>query len=534
MAMFSVLDGHPQSEQNRVRLSHDFIERRMTQTRTIVVHIPSSVVGDGEIAVPQLGDVLTGPLRFVELPDTASDIVRVRARLEPSNREPILQYTGNNSPRKWEWSGLLRGDGWTASWRGFRPRTGEVELAGRFIGDFGYDTDGRFRGRVTRVQMVSERFERGRDQRWTHVPGHRSLREVDAAPRFFGTPPMAEDVLSPINLEQSVAVDLDLDDVPALPVRPSVVPGDVSVAGQLRWIADAELPLVVSLGADGSITEYRLPTRIGRGPRIWATETGCWAAGTNGTYWISHGNDPVKVDDRPVYNAASNGNTLLACTDDATWRLYSPNSTPIDVDGLRGWVNSVAVEDDCFIAVVRPADQSVIRLVRVSVTAESTIGPEIPPAPRGHGNPYLAGTPLRLIRGVDIARVRRDLGVRDDGDKLGRDQFHGGQLGRYAWTIGHPPDGTSSSDWWPLPVPVSYDRGEQFWLFTIYDAETFAPLTSVPVFATRPNVTIGDDGRVLLIGRGVQMVYPHAPIMQVPTELDVARLIDASRRVPKS
>lgn len=506
----------------------------MTGTRTIVVHIPSSVVGDGEIAVPLVGAVLTGPLRFVELPDSDPDVVRIRAHLEPSKREPILQNTGQNTSRRWEWGGLLRGDGWAASWRGFRPLTGEVELVGRFSGDFGYDTDGRFRGRVTRVRMVSERFERGRDAHWTHVPGHRNSRDVDAAPRFFGIPPLTEDELGPIDLEHSVAVDIDLDDVPALPVRPSVVPGDVSVAGRTWWIADSELPLVVALGADSSVTEYRLPTRIGRGPRIWATETGCWAAGTNGMYWISPGNDPVQVDDRPVYNAASNGNTLLACTDDATWRLYSPKLAPIDVDALRGWVNSVAVEDDCFVAVVRPADQSVIRLVRVSVTGESTIGPEITPESRRHGRPYLAGEPLRLIRGVGIARVRRDLGVRDDGDKLGRDQFHGGQLGRYAWTIGHPPDGTSSSGWWPLPGPVSYDRGEQFWLFTIYDAETFAPLTSVPVFVTRPNVTIDEDGRVLLIGRGVQMVYPHTPIMQVPTELDVARLIDSSRRVPKS
>lgn len=506
----------------------------MTSTRTIVVHIPSSVVGDGEIAAPQVGAMLTGPLRFVELPVDAPDVVRIRTRLEPSKQEPILQYTSPNTSRRWEWSGLLRGDGWTASWRGFQPLTGVVELVGRFSGDFGYDTGGRFRGRVTRVRMISERFEQQPDVGWAQVPGHRSSRDVDAAPRFFGAPPLTDDELGPIDLEHSVAVDIDLDDVPALPVRPSVLPGDVSVAGRKRWIADSELPLVVALGADSSVTEYRLPTRIGQGPRIWATETGCWAAGTNGTYWISHGNDPVQVDDRPVYNAASNGNTLLACTDDATWRLYSPNSTPIDVDALRGWVNSVAVEDDCFIAVVRPADQSVIRLVRVSVTGESTIGPEIPPESRRHGRPYLAGEPLRLIRGIDIARVGRDLGVRDDGDKLGRDQFHGGQLGRYAWTIGHPPDGTSSSGWWPLPGPVSYDRGEQFWLFTIYDAETFAPLTSVPVFATRPNVTIDDDGRVLLIGRGVQMVYPHAPIMQVPTELDVARLIDASRRVPKS
>ncbi|MDJ0396250.1 hypothetical protein QMK17_23360 [Rhodococcus sp. G-MC3] len=437
-------------------------------------------------------------------------------------------------PRRWEWSGLLRGDGWTASWRGFRPLTGEVELVGRFSGNFGYDTDGRFRGRITRVRMVSERIERRRDAGWTHVPGHRGYREVDFAPKFFGDPPMTADEFGPVDLEQSVAVDIDLDDVPALPIQPSVVPGDVSVAGRLRWIADSELPLIVVIASDSSVTEYRLPVKTGQGPRIWATETGCWATGTNGTYWISHGDDPVQVDDRPVYNAAINGCTLLTCTDDATWRLYSPDATPIDVDAVHGWVNSLAVEDDSFIAVVRPADRPGVRLVRVSVHGETTIGPEIPSEPRGHGKPYLAGSPLRLIRGVDMALVQRDLRVRDDGEKLGHAQFHGGQLGHFAWTIGHPPDGTSSSGWWPLPGPVSYDRGTQFWLFTMYDAETFAPLTSVPVFATRPHVTIDHDSRILLIGRGVQMVYPHDPVMQVPIELNVADLVDDSRRLPQS
>ncbi|MDJ0396249.1 hypothetical protein QMK17_23355 [Rhodococcus sp. G-MC3] len=63
----------------------------MTGSRTLVVHIASSVIGDGEIAVPQVGAVLTGPLRFVEMPDAAPDVVRIKARLEPSSQVPILQ-----------------------------------------------------------------------------------------------------------------------------------------------------------------------------------------------------------------------------------------------------------------------------------------------------------------------------------------------------------------------------------------------------------------------------------------------------------
>ena len=87
---------------------------------------------------------------------------------------------------------------------------------------------------------------------------------------------------------------------------------------------------------------------------------------------------------------------------------------------------------------------------------------------------------------------------------------------------------------WPLPGPVSYERGEQFWLFTVYDAETLSPLTSAPVFATRPAVTIDDDDRIFLVGRGVQALYPDDPPMQAPTELNVAHLVDVSRHLPTS
>lgn len=506
----------------------------MNRPRALVVHIPSSVIGDGEIPPPQVGAVLTGPLRFVELPATEPDLVRIRARLEPSGTDPILQYAGENVPRRWEWSGLLHGDGWTASWRGLRPATGEVELLGRFSGVFGYDTDGRFRGKVTRVQMVSERFERRPSAGWVHVPGHRVSREVDSAARFFGTHEFMADEAGPVDVEHSVAVEIDLDDVTPLHARPSVVPGDVSAAGTMRWIADAELPLIVAIDSDGKVTEHHLPIKVGRGPRLWATETGCWATGEGGTYWISRGSEPVRVDHRPVYNAEVINDTLLGCTDNAIWRLYSPGATPVDVNALAGWVNSVAVQDNSFVAVVRPAGESYTQLIRVSVTGEPTIGPEIASMPRGHGRPYLAGNPLRLIRGVAVGIVQRDLSVHDTGEKLGGDQFHGGQVGGFMWTIGHPPDGTSASGWWPLPGPVPYDRHEQFWMFTIYDAVTLAPLTSVPVFATRLEMTIDDDGCVLLIGRGVQMVSVDDPIMKAPTELHVADLVDGSRRQPRS
>ncbi|WJJ11313.1 hypothetical protein P9990_22545 [Prescottella equi] len=202
----------------------------MTSRRTLVVQIEEIAIEDGEIAPPRVGEVMSFPLRFVELPESAGDVVTVRVPLEPSTRPPIRQYTGEDTPRSWEWSGLLRGDGWTASWRGFRPLTGRVELTGRFYGVLGND-DGRVRGRVTRVRIVSARFRRRTPGGWEIVPGHRRLRDVDAAPRFFDRDALFESESDEADGDVGALVDLDLDDVPELPARPSIVPGDVSAAG---------------------------------------------------------------------------------------------------------------------------------------------------------------------------------------------------------------------------------------------------------------------------------------------------------------
>ncbi|OZD06963.1 hypothetical protein CH275_07085 [Rhodococcus sp. 06-235-1A] len=501
----------------------------MSDHRTLVVHISSSVIGDGEIAAPRVGAVLTGPLRFVELPDTEPDIVTIKAILEPSGNQPILQQTGQNSSRRWEWTGLLRGEGWTASWRGFIPRTGRVELTGRFLGVFGYDTEGRFRGRVTRAQLVSERYHFVPGEGWEIAPGQCSTRDVVEVERFFGHEPMPDDNSLTVDQENNVMVTLDLDDVPPLPTRPSIVPGDVAAAGGVTWVLDAELPLVVGIDTKGVVAEHVLPAKVGGTRSIWATDTGCWVGGVDGMFWIPRGQEAVRIDSLPAHVGAVNDDRLLVCTGDPTWRMYTPGSGSTDVTAIDGYVNSIAAERDAWIVCVQPRGESVARLVRVTSAGQSTIGPIIPQLPRGHGNPFLAGDPVRLIRGVDVAVVEPDLGIRDDGEQLRRSQFHGGQLGGFAWTIGHPPDGTSSTGWWPLPGPVHYERTEQFWLFTVYDATTLTPLTSAPVFATRPNVAADDTGRILVIARGVRVVRHDDPVLTQPSRVDVARMLTDSR-----
>lgn len=505
----------------------------MKHNRTLVVQVTASVIGDGEIAAPKVGSLLTGPLQFVELPDSAPDAAVVSGVLEPSERGPILQYTGVDSPRRWEWSGLLRGDGWTATWRGFGPRTGRVELTGRFYGDFGHDTDGRFRGRVTRAQIVAERYRRQPGEGWVPVPGFRTLRDVDAAPRFIGDTNTMQDGTGEVDLEIGVLVHLDLDDVPTLPARASIVPGDLSAAGGKLWFVDDELPLVVCLDADRAVTEYVLPSAVGISRRVHATPAGCWVSGLDGTYWCALEAEPVRVDERPVHNGAVRGDTFLACTDSAAWVCFTPDEDPVEVAGAAGYVASIEVVDDGFVAVVRirePEGQGSTRLVHVTAAGEATVGPDVSGEGRRHGDPYLAGDPLRLVRGVDIAVVQPDRSVRDHGERLGRQQFRGGGVGPMMWTIGHPPDGSGEAGWWPLPGPVVVDRTEQFWLFTLYDGRTLLLLTSVPVFTTNPPVTVDDDGQVYVIARGVQMLRSDDPVMQWPRELDVAGLLDESRR----
>ncbi|MFW0873086.1 hypothetical protein [Rhodococcoides corynebacterioides] len=492
----------------------------MTCSRTVVIRIGSSVIGDGEIAVPRRGEVLAGPLQFIETGAEAPHAVRVRAELVPSERPPIWQYTGEASPRRWEWSGLLRGDGWTASWRGAVPRTGQVDLTGVFWGTFGYDTEGRFRGRVTRVRMASERYERRGAGGWYSVPGHYRLREVDTAPRFFGLGDTEHDGDS-ADMETSVVVDLDLDDVPALPVRPELVPGDVSAAGGVAWVVDSALPVVLRIDADDRATRVMLPGAIGTPRRVYATPWGCWVTGQDGAFWVTEGADPVRVDDQPVVAGAAAGESLVACTGTEVWRQYVPGREPVDLPAIAGYVSSMAAVGDCAYAVVLSRGDPVLRVVRVSAAGECTVGPAVPLLPRGHGNPYLLGDPLRVVRGVDVGVVRPDLSVHEEREFPKR-QLGGGISGGVSWTVGRLLQGNTTGESWPMPGPVVMDPTRRSWVLTVHDPASLEPVTSVPVSTHAPRVAAGADGEVFVIDSAVRRFRTDSPVMAEPEVIDVA------------
>ncbi|MFD4292803.1 hypothetical protein ACFWPA_18505 [Rhodococcus sp. NPDC058505] len=497
----------------------------MTGRRTLAVEVENIAIEDGEAPLPRVGSVIALSLRFVELPPATDDVVTMCAPLEPDPGPPIQAYAGEDTPRRTQWSGLLRGDGWTASWRGFRPRTGQVELTGRFHCVLGDDA-GRVRGRVTRVRIVSERFRRrpGPGTAWNMSAGHRRLRDVDVSPRFFDREALYAQDRDEADSDVGVLIDLELDDVPTLPTRPSIVPGGVSAAGGRLWVSDCTLPVVVSIDRDRTVREHVLPAPIGPSRRVWATPTGCWVGGRDGLFRCADDAEPRRVGDGAAHTAVVLGDALLVCRAEGAWVLHRPDADPVEIDAPHGHVAAIASDRAVAIAAVA-LDNSTIRLVRVDPTGAATIGPELRHSGRS-SRLFLAGSPSLLFLGDHAVPVLPDLTLGTP-RRLPSTVMVGGQVGPYAWTVNHPPDGSGRSGWWPLPGPVDYDRGRQFWLFTLLDPHTLEPVRSTPILATRPSVTVDDDGAVWVVAEGVRSI-PDAT-MRWPEVLDVAALLDASR-----
>ncbi|MBJ8339050.1 hypothetical protein JGU71_09150 [Antrihabitans sp. YC3-6] len=504
--------------------------------RTISVLIQEVAIEDGQITPPQVDAVIEFPLRFVELPSSCGDAVTIRAVLEPNEHNPVLQRTGLDAMHRWQWTGLLRGDGWTASWRGDRPLTGAVELTGKFYGVMGYDTDGRVRGRVRRVQIVSERFQPkpGESRSWRLLGGYRKLREVDRAPRFFDRGDTyrvesTEDKPREFDREVGALIELDLDDVPDLPLRQSIVPGAVSSAANTLWVLDRELPLVVQI-SNGAAVEQLLPGAITSelGRSIWATPTGCWVAGSDGTYRCGDGQPPRRIDSVAVRAGAAIGETLLACSARGPWTLHTPDDEPIVIEAPKGLVQSIVTDDGSFVVLLREPDQkdhttARDRLVRVGVGGDVKLGPATTFGSRYRA--LLAGEPLRVCQDAELFIAADDLTLRAVGT-LPRSPIYGGQVGPYFWIVDHPPDGSGRSGWWPVDGPVPNDATRQAWLFTLLDAN-FEPIVSAPIFRPDPSVTIDPDGTVWVVADGLRRISDRS--MEPPTEVDVAALLDRVR-----
>ncbi|MFG1782629.1 hypothetical protein ACGFIU_09325 [Rhodococcus oryzae] len=384
------------------------------------------------------------------------------------------------------------------------------------------DDTGRVRGRVTHIQVVTERFHRTPGTHgWEILRGHRRVRDVDAAPRFFDREAMLKQDGGAADHDVGVLVTLDLDDLPDLTTRPSIVPGAVSAAGALLWVIDRELPLLVSIDADRRAHEHILPGAIGHSRRIWATSTGCWVADPTGLFRCDNDGGPLKVDDLPVTAAAVLGESLFACHDSGRWTLHRPDCDPIEIESPDGRILLCTSDSDS--VAVALSDEDGTRFARIDQTGAVTLGPVLPPLSRAHRR-FLGGNPLRLLADDLAVQVEPDLTLGAK-HRLPTDFLSAGQVGPYLWGVHHPPDESARNGGFPLPVPNTHAGARrQFWMLTLLDGATLETVSSTPVYTTQPTVTIDGAGTVWLTADGVRSIPTIS--MQWPPVLDVAALLD--------
>lgn len=469
--------------------------------RVLTVLVDQVAIADGQIDPPEVGAVTSFPLMFHETQASEPDVVTVRGELEPVPGPPVQRGDGLT------WSGLLRGDGWTASWDGRRPRTGRVEVTGQFLGVMGIDATGHVRGRVTTVQVVSMFWKRVDTRaRWEPLARRRDYRRVERSPRFFSDERMFTD--DPPDVSRSeigVLITLDLDDVPDLPLRPHLVAGDVSASENLVWALDRVLPAATCFGDDGTRTTYLLPAAVTPHRKVWSTPTGCWISGRDGIFRIDVGSEIGRqVSNAGATVGAVHGEQFLACTTAEPWRIHTPDGTAIVVDTPAGTPIAAVTDGATFVVLLSSRDGNARnhRLIRITAEGASHAGPLLPtPEDRYASEPDLLPDPLMIARDDTFTSITRLLTAAET-RRVPRRFFQAGVVGGHIWTIGHPPDRTSRS-WWPLDGPTTYDlsRG-QFWLLTILDRDTLNPAHTAAVQTSQPALTQDAAGTIWLTAAG--------------------------------
>lgn len=131
----------------------------------------------------------------------------------------------------------------------------------------------------------------------------------------------------------------------------------MSGSGQTLWVADQQLPIVVSIDPEHVACEHVLPGPIGHSRHVWATSTGCWVGGHDGLYRCVIGEEPRKIMDWPVPHGAVIGEHFLACPSGTRWSLHTQDHEPVAVDVPDGYVRSIAVQPgipDDPVAVAQP------------------------------------------------------------------------------------------------------------------------------------------------------------------------------------
>lgn len=566
--------------------------------RRIKVLVGTLPIEDGQTPPPVVGEIGTFPLIFAEArhdqPDATASTWRVRA--EPGNdgkpRGPGRRWDGIPHDRPPYWPTTLHGDGWSANWPAPRPLTGRVELRGTLVGDMSISSQQWVRGRVIRAHVVTETIDTSDpDQtRWRPIPALQSLREVEVSPRWFAdglvAPPDAPTTGwyapvpgDPYVVEAGVLVELDLDDVPPLPLRPAIVPTSISAYGDDLWVLDAALPLLVRLrGTDPDpdapppvVHRYRWPGRIltdGYATRrVHADATGCWITGPDGVHRAHlhdadrHNVDPhdgevdevggvvEQVDERTVTTAHASAGTLLVAqlppdapptTDSLKWRLYTPDRNPIEVAAPPNTHLQTAAPDghDGFVLLLNhldgdhagPPHEAPARLAhldaRGSVT-EAASSDELHHAQLVAGSPVLVSTSGRSAGRPALQIIDDDLTVRPlRVETATRAHYLLAAHGR-VFGLGPVPDRgrwpyemASPEAWCPLPGPVTHPDDRRYELLTELDPRTGEPIDTTLV--GRPDhLAIDGNGTVWLPGHStIYSCPPGHGSTQQPLDLD--------------
>jgi hypothetical protein len=401
-----------------------------------------------------------------------------------------------------------------------------VEVTGQFMGVMGIDATGWVRGRVTTVQIVTMFWQRvDTRERWAPVPGRREYRTVDRSPRFFSDERLFNDNPPALSRDEIGAlITLDLDDVPPLQLRPSLVAGGVSASGTHVWTIDQVLPTVVHFGENGSITTHLFPGPVTSNRSVWATPTGCWISGRDGTYRVDAATETGRrVDEAPVIVGAVREEMFLACTPTQPWVIHTTDGEPVEVDTPEGSPVQAVADGDTFVVLLRIRDASSTRLqlVRIAITGACRAGPVL----SGMGSRYpshldLLADPLTIAHNDTFIDITPGLTAGNE-RHIPRKFFHAGAFGDYIWTIGHSPDRTSRS-WWPFGGPTAYDRSRgQFWLLTILDRATLQPVHTAPVLTSQPELTRDENGIIWLTVSGlVQQIVDFDSSMAWPTTVE--------------
>ncbi|MFC0447358.1 DUF6578 domain-containing protein [Rhodococcus jostii] len=505
---------------------------RMRPHRTLRILVVALAIEDGQTPAPVVGSVGSFPLLFEETAADDSDptIVTVHADAEPlGDGFPTLQPSPDaDDDRRWEWSIFLRADGWSATWNSTRPAVGSVRVTGRVIGDLGYATAGSVRGRIRRVQVVSDMYreDRTRPRHWAAVPGTRQLRDVETSPSNF-----RDDVLSTSRRvpgqghvrEGGVLVDLDLDDVPPVPARPLLVPAAISAHADRLWVTDAQLPLVVRVDERSRVTDYTLPGKVFAAPnemprRVHADATGCWVAGWDGVYRCDEDAGMTRLSGRTVAGSTASAGTLLTCHRTAEGRtllgLFRADGRHDDLEVPDGQLVAMGAGPDGFLVLLRAWRGLSVRegrLLRIGLDGSIMIGPDLEDLA---AQAVLVMDPPRLFDCAGhVRRISSGLTLADP-MRCPIDGFGGGTADDLLWIVHHDRERLLGDD-------------RRYWLLSLFDARTLGPVASTPVHTSDPDVTVDGTGTVWITGHGVRTVPTRATEHVI--RLDLARLLSGAR-----